>query len=177
MRPIILLSSVALASCGTVHDLPAKRIGGATLSLASGVPAGTAQLLAQGDQVTLAVAVTGISPGAHGIHLHTVGSCGRPDFTSAGAHLNPLGRKHGSLSAGGKHEGDLPNITIGAGGSGSLSAVLGGTPDQIRDWVFDDDGTAIVVHAAADDYMTDPAGNSGARIACGLFKPAQGPNP
>lgn len=161
--------SLTLSGCNTIADLPGQRIGGATLSLASGQPAGTAQLISAGNQVTLAVGLTGIAPGVHGIHLHTSGRCNGPDFTSAGGHLNPLGREHGSLSAGGKHAGDLPNVTIQPGRSGTLTAELEGTPDQIRDWLFDADGTAIVVHTGPDDYRTDPSGNSGARIACGVI--------
>ena len=161
-----------LTGCSTVADLPAERLGGATLLRTDGVPAGTAQILANGDTVTLAVGVTGIAAGAHGIHLHAVGSCARPDFASAGSHLNPLNRQHGSLAANGQHAGDLPNITIGSGGTGTLTADLAGTRQQVIDWLFDADGTAIVVHADPDDYRTDPSGNSGARIACGILKPA-----
>ena len=163
---------LALAGCSTVVDMPADRLGGAALTLASGQPAGTAQLIATADEVTLAVGLTGIAPGEHGIHLHTTGACNGPDFTSAGGHLNPLGRMHGSLSTGGKHAGDLPNVTIQTGGSGALTGALAGTPDQVRAWLFDGDGTAILVHADPDDYRTDPSGNSGARIACGVIKPA-----
>lgn len=168
---VLLAGATMLAGCSTVADLPSQRIGGATLTLASGYPAGTAQLVEVGDRTTLAVALTGIAPGVHGIHLHTAGQCTGPDFASAGGHLNPLGKRHGSLAADGKHEGDLPNITIQPGGSGALTADLQGTPDQVRAWLFDGDGTAIVVHADPDDYRTDPSGNSGARIACGVLRP------
>lgn len=163
---------LALGACSTVAGLPAERLAGATLLRADGVPAGTVQILATGQQVTLAAAVTGISPGSHGIHLHTTGSCTGPDFTSAGGHLNPLERAHGAANPAGKHAGDLPNIAVRSGGSGSLTAELDGTPAQVRGWLFDGDGTAVVVHADADDYRTDPSGNSGARIACGVLKPA-----
>ena len=168
----ILTGALALAGCSTVADMPGERLGSATLSLANGQPAGTAQIVRTGNAATLMVALTGIAPGEHGIHLHTVGACTGPDFTSAGGHLNPLGRKHGALSMQGKHAGDLPNITVKAGGSGAMTAELSGTPEQVRAWLFDGDGTAIVVHADADDYQTDPSGNSGARIACGVIRPA-----
>lgn len=158
-----------LAGCGTVADLPAEPIGGATLTLADGRPAGTARIEAAGRTVTLELGLSGVAPGTHGVHLHARGACTAPDFASAGGHLNPLGKRHGSLAAGGMHEGDLPNITVGPGGSGTLSADLAGTPDEVRAWLFDGDGTAIVVHAAPDDYRTDPAGNSGARVACGVI--------
>jgi Cu-Zn family superoxide dismutase len=153
-------------------DLPAQQIGSATLTLANGQPAGVARVFSTGEEVTLAVALTGVAPGVHGIHLHTTGQCNGPDFASAGGHLNPLGKHHGSLAEGGKHEGDLPNVTIQPGGSGALTAELSGTPEQVRGWLFDADGSAIVVHADPDDYKTDPSGNSGARIACGVIKPA-----
>lgn len=173
MRSIAFVAplAAALGACTTVADRAPERIGGGTLSLASGMPAGTAQIFAHGEAVTIAVAVTGVSQGVHGLHLHTVGACSRPDFASAGGHLNPLGRKHGTLSVDGRHAGDLPNITIGAGGNGTLTADIAGSPAQLRGWLFDADGAAIVIHADPDDYKTDPSGNSGARIACGVIKP------
>ncbi|MGN3974450.1 superoxide dismutase family protein [Tsuneonella sp. SYSU-LHT278] len=153
-----------------MSELPSERLGSATLLLASGVPAGTVQVLARGDEVTLVAGATGLAPGLHGFHLHTTGSCQRPDFSSAGGHLNPLGKEHGSLNADGRHLGDLPNLDVKAGGSGSLSAELPGTRAEILGWLFDTDGTAVVVHANADDYRTDPTGNAGGRIACGVLK-------
>lgn len=169
---LIAAGPLALAACSTVADLPGQRLGSATLSLPNGQPAGTAQVMAVGNTVTLAVGLTGVAPGVHGIHLHTTGACNGPDFANAGGHLNPLGRHHGSLSPDGMHAGDLPNVTIQPGGSGALTADLKGTPDEVRAWLFDGDGAAIVLHAGPDDYRTDPSGNSGARIACGVIKPA-----
>lgn len=167
----LFVVAVATAGCSTVAELPGTRIGSASLTLASGQPAGTAQIFAVGNRVTLTVGVAGIAPGAHGIHLHATGACRAPDFASAGGHLNPLARHHGSLAPDGAHAGDLPNLSVRAGGNGALTADLAGTPDQVRSWLFDADGAAIVVHADPDDYKSDPSGNSGARIACGVFKP------
>jgi Cu-Zn family superoxide dismutase len=164
--------TLPLAGCTTMTDLPAHQIGSAPLTLPNGQPAGVARIFAAGGTVTLAVGLTGIAPGVHGIHLHTTGQCNGPDFASAGGHLNPLGKHHGSLAPGGKHEGDLPNVTVQPGGSGALTAELSGSPDEVRAWLFDADGSAIVVHADPDDYKTDPSGNSGARIACGVIRPA-----
>jgi Cu-Zn family superoxide dismutase len=169
---ILALTALAAGGCTTVPDLPGERIGSATLTLPDGQPAGSVQIVAGGNRVTLAAGVTGIAPGVHGIHLHTTGACRAPDFASAGGHLNPLGRHHGTLAPDGAHAGDLPNLTVKAGGSGALTADLSGTPDQVRSWLFDADGAAIVVHADPDDYKSDPSGNSGARIACGVIKPA-----
>ena len=167
--PIALLS-LALPSCSTVADLPTERIASATLTLGNGIPAGNAQLLASGNRVTLAVAVTGLSEGSHGFHLHTTGECKRPDFQSAGGHLNPLNKEHGSLNPAGKHVGDLPNLEVGAGGTGSTTVDLEGSRAALEDWLFDADGTAIVVHAGPDDYRSDPAGDAGSRVACGVLK-------
>ncbi len=173
LRSIVpLFASALLISCSTVANLPTERIASATLTLGNGIPAGNAQLLASGDRVSLAVAVTGLAEGEHGFHLHTTGECKRPDFTSAGGHLNPLDKEHGSLNPDGKHIGDLPNLQVSAGGTGSATVDLEGSREALERWLFDADGTAIVVHAGADDYRSDPAGDAGPRVACGVLKRA-----
>ncbi|MBO9499853.1 MAG: superoxide dismutase family protein [Novosphingobium sp.] len=161
--------AAALAGCQTIDEAPNERLGQATLRLASGLPGGTAQLLASGSQVNISIAVVGLSPGVHGVHLHMTGSCEAPDFASAGGHLNPAGHQHGANNPAGPHLGDLPNITVGSAGTGTVSATLSGTRDEVLAQLFDGDGTAVVVHANADDYRTDPSGNSGGRIACGVL--------
>jgi Cu-Zn family superoxide dismutase len=112
----------------------------------------------------LIIDTTGLSPGSHGLHLHAAGRCEGPDFTSAGPHWNPTNRKHGSDNPDGPHLGDLPNLTIGADGRGSVTLAV--PPGFV-----DADGTAVVIHAAPDDNRTDPSGNSGARIACAALTP------
>lgn len=163
-------AALALSACSTVGDIPTQRVGEATLSRTNGVPAGTVQLLSNGSTVSLAVAVAGMSPGEHGFHLHTTGSCVAPDFKSAGGHLNPAGHTHGSLSEGGKHLGDMPNLTVGANGTGSADVDLEGRAGLVLEQIFDADGTAVVIHAGPDDYRSDPAGDAGPRIACGVLK-------
>lgn len=163
--------TVALAACQTVDEVPNARLGQATLQLASGLPGGTAQLLASGAEVTISIAVVGLSPGLHGVHLHTTGACDAPEFTSAGGHLNPGGRQHGTNNPAGAHLGDLPNVTVGGTGAGTVSATLPGSREAVLAQLFDADGTAIVVHANSDDYRTDPSGNAGGRIACGVLTP------
>lgn len=117
--------------------------------------------------VHLTVHVKGIAPGLHGIHVHAVGSCVGPAFTSAGGHYNPALRQHGHLNPLGFHAGDLPNLVVNAAGVGHLSA----TVEQFSlDALQDADGTALVIHANEDDYRTDPTGNSGGRIACGVLE-------
>ncbi|HEY6815353.1 MAG TPA: superoxide dismutase family protein [Croceibacterium sp.] len=161
--------AAALAGCQTVDEQPTARLGQATLKLASGLPAGNAQLLASGNEVNISIAALGISPGVHGVHLHTTGSCEAPEFTSAGGHLNPGGRQHGSANPAGSHLGDIPNLTAGSNGAGTVSVTLPGSRDEVLAQLFDADGTAVVIHAGADDYRTDPSGNSGGRIACGVL--------
>jgi Cu-Zn family superoxide dismutase len=163
------LFSLALAGCQTLEQLPTERAGSATLRTSNGVPAGTAQLLASGTGLSISVGLAGLTPGTHGIHLHTTGSCDAPDFQTAGGHLNPGVREHGAANPRGAHLGDLPNVAIGANGAGTVSATLLLPRAEALAAIFDADGTAIVVHEAADDNRTDPSGNSGKRIACGVF--------
>lgn len=174
MRRTLLfaLPLLVLTGCETIDELPTERVGQATLHLANGQPGGTAQLFAGSSQVTISVAAAGMTQGSHGIHLHMVGRCDAPEFTSAGGHLNPTMRQHGTENPAGAHLGDLPNLIVGASGTGTVTATLNGPREQVLAQIFDTDGTAVVVHAGPDDYRTDPSGNSGARIACGVLTPA-----
>jgi Cu-Zn family superoxide dismutase len=99
--------------------------------------------------------------------VHAVGRCDPPGFESAGPHWNPTGREHGSQNPRGQHLGDLPNLLVGADGEGSFDLGIAGADLRA---MLDTDGAALVIHAGADDYRTDPSGNSGARIACGVFE-------
>lgn len=167
---IVLAGGAAAATgCTTLADVPTSRVGQATLSFANGLPAGTAQLFRDGVGLRIAVATTGMAPGPHGFHLHTTGRCEAPGFVSAGGHLNPDGRKHGSQAPGGAHLGDLPNLEVHSSGSATATEAVAGGEAALAS-IFDGDGTAVVVHAAPDDYRTDPAGNAGDRIACGVFR-------
>ena len=117
--------------------------------------------------------LTGLPPGEHGIHFHAVGKCegGATAFSTAGAHYNPIGRQHGLNNSAGPHAGDAPNITVAADGTARTNF----TTDRVTltagsTALFDDDGSSIVIHAAADDQVSQPSGNSGARIACGTVR-------
>ena len=123
--------------------------------------------MAGGLRITATAA--GLPPGPHGFHVHTTGKCDAPGFTTAGGHLNPMGKMHGTDNPMGSHLGDLPNLIVRADGTASLSRRLSGDAATLTSALFDADGTAIVVHAGPDDYKTDPSGNSGARIACGVL--------
>jgi Cu-Zn family superoxide dismutase len=107
--------------------------------------------------------------GAHAFHIHTVGKC-EPPFKSAAGHFNPFGKKHGIMNPEGKHAGDLPNVHIGADGNLKLEVLANEvTLGKGVNSLFDADGSAIVIHAGPDDYKSDPAGNAGPRIACGVI--------
>jgi Cu-Zn family superoxide dismutase len=109
------------------------------------------------------------------VHLHQTGRCDAPDFASAGPHWNPTSHQHGRLNPQGPHLGDLPNLQVAANGSGRIDFVVpvpAGTAAGANP-LLDADGTALVIHAAADDLWTDPSGNSGARIACGVLTPVR----
>ena len=173
----LLAATTALGGCmmegtpksGGMAGMTMAPPASATIASAAGVVMGTATLTPAGDGIRLVVDAKGLPPGVHGIHIHTVGRCEGPDFTSAGAHWNPTAMKHGTNAPGGPHMGDLPNITIGADGTGHLDAMLKGTLTGGATPLMDADGAAVVIHATADDYMTDPSGNSGGRIACGVI--------
>lgn len=132
---------------------------------------GHATFTQQEDRVRVEVVATNLPSGSHGIHVHEVGSCVPPDFQSAGAHFNPTNAEHGLANPQGPHAGDLPNLEVGPDGAGRLVAVS----DRITispgpHSLFDADGSSLVVHAMEDDQRADPAGNSGARIACGVIQ-------
>ncbi|MGA2389637.1 MAG: superoxide dismutase family protein [Candidatus Sulfotelmatobacter sp.] len=138
---------------------------------AQGQKIGTARFLAAKSGVKIEVNVSQLSPGTHGIHIHNIGKCEGPDFTSAGPHLNPEAKHHGKDNPEGPHAGDLLNIEVKPDGTGKATlhdAMV--TLGEGTNSLFHDGGTAIVIHAKEDDYKTDPAGNSGPRIACGVIQ-------
>ena len=136
---------------------------------AQGQKIGIAQIEASGSGVRINVDVSHLPPGLHGIHIHNVGKCDGPSFITAGPHLNPTAKKHGKDNPEGPHAGDLLNLEVNDDGVAKASLMdpnvtLGDGPNSL----FHQGGTSVVIHATADDYKTDPAGNSGARIACGV---------
>jgi Cu-Zn family superoxide dismutase len=140
---------------------------------ASGQSLGIAQLTQVGNVVRILLDAKGMTPGLHAVHIHDVGKCDPPDFNSAGPHFNPTNKQHGALNPQGSHAGDLPNLNVAADGTGRLETAT----EQITlgsgaTSVWDTDGSALVIHAAPDDFKTDPTGNAGARVACGVVTKA-----
>src|SRR5947208_3134508 len=174
MRAALGLAAGALLLAGsmTASAQPIVGAGGvADVSMANGTAVGSATFTQEAGGVRIKGQFKGLPPGQHGIHVHAVGKCDAPDFMTAGGHFNPTSHQHGLNNPQGAHAGDMPNLTVGPDGTGTINALLkdvsvsGGAGD-----LFGPDGTALVIHAMRDDEMTDPAGNSGARIACGLIR-------
>jgi Cu-Zn family superoxide dismutase len=158
------------------RDSGADRFGstpGATAELknAKGETVGTAAFTEVRDGIRVAVRVNGISPGQHGLHIHETGSCVAPDFKSAGEHFNPTKHQHGAPGSPTSHAGDLGNIKVGNDGNGNSEVTRKDLTLKIsNNSLLREGGTAIVLHAQADDLKSDPAGNSGDRIACGEIR-------
>jgi Cu-Zn family superoxide dismutase len=169
---LALVVAVSVTACRPASRGTVIRSATAEMRSASGVRHGILTLERSPAGVRIDGALTGVPPGTHGIHFHQVGQCDPPDFETAGAHLNPAGMEHGLQNPRGPHAGDLPNVTANSAGQmvvdiATIRVTLDADP---RVGLFDSDGTALVIHANADDQRTDPSGNSGARIACGVVR-------
>ncbi len=194
-RSMPVLALAALAACGgggaetggavdttSVAPLPADTLGTDTGTLATsgtGAPVdvalrdaqgrdlGSVTLVESGQGIRVSGHLRGLPPGEHAIHLHATGRC-EPPFESAGPHWNPTTQQHGTQNPQGPHLGDMPNLTVGADSTATVQQVTPGGTLRGQNALLDADGAAVVVHAGPDDDRTDPSGNSGARIACGV---------
>src|SRR5215475_3946814 len=146
---------------------PSKTV---TLQNGQGKNVGTATLQQSAVGVAIKLNVHDLTPGDHGIHIHQAAKCDGPDFKSAGPHFNPDAKKHGLDNPDGPHAGDIPNFIVDASGKSKATVLAKGvTLGDGANSVFTGGGTALVIHAKADDGKTDPSGNSGDRIACGVI--------
>jgi len=161
------LATAACSNGGRIGDAkPGGQVLAAPMRTADGTDVGRATAREVEGGIRFTADVKGLPPGTHGLHVHTTGRCEPPDFQTAGPHWNPSGAKHGTNNPQGPHLGDLPNIIVGNDGRGTAALTM---PGATLAGLMDADGAAMIVHAAADDLQTDPSGNSGGRIACGVF--------
>ena len=165
-RSIALATGIAFAAPALAMQTATTRFVGA-----NGEDHGSATLTQTPSGVLIKATLSGLPPGEKGFHVHGVGEC-TPPFSSAGGHFNPDGRKHGLMSPGGPHAGDMPNIHIGASGElkvdvlNTFVTLEEGKPNSL----IGGKGTALMIHAKHDDHASDPAGEAGARIACGVIR-------
>lgn len=165
--------ALAMAGCASPEKEARYMASGnraqADLKTPTGEKVGTAIAEEVDGAIRVMVEVHGLAEGVHGTHVHTTGKCEGPDFASAGGHWNPTTHQHGKDNPMGPHAGDMPNLSVGADGRDKTIFTL---PSGTYAGLLEGDGSALVVHAGPDDYKTDPSGNSGGRIACGVFQAA-----
>lgn len=166
-RTALVSTLAALAACGTITVRGQSLV--ADLAPTTGNNAkGSVSFEQKGDKVLVDARVSGLPPGKHGFHIHEQGDCGSGDGMSAGGHFNPTAKPHGNPDAPDHHAGDMPALAADAAGNAALRAEL--APMSVGSGVTDIVGKAVIVHKDGDDYATQPTGNAGARVACGVIR-------
>ncbi len=169
--PLLLIPAISsCAATQTARTAEVSEVITADLARADGSWAGVATISKRSDGVFLSLAGEAPAAGTFGMHIHAVGKCQGPEFTTAGPHWNPSMKQHGRENPMGTHNGDLPNVVAGADKKLTLEQRLDDIILEGAGGILDADGGALVIHEKADDYKTDPSGNSGKRIICGIFK-------
>lgn len=171
LLPVLIIPT--LASCSTIQlnkTAEVSEVVTADLARADGNWAGVATISRRSDGVFLSLSAEAPAAGTYGMHLHAIGKCQGPDFTSAGPHWNPAMKQHGRNNPMGAHDGDLPNVDAAADRKITLEYKLTDIMLSGPSGLLDADGGSLVIHEKADDYKTDPSGDSGKRIICGVFK-------
>ena len=174
MKTRLLAVATALLFASALHAQTAAKSAHADLVNAEGKSIGTATLVPMGGGVHITATLSHLPPGTHALHIHAAGKCEAPGFTTAGPHFNPENKQHGTENPMGAHAGDLPNFDVGKDSTAHLSVMASHvTLGAGENSLFHSGGTALVIHEKADDNKTDPAGNAGARIACGVIVASQ----
>jgi len=172
MRLSLPILSAAFLVSAAIPSPAAAQTAHADIVNAQGATIGHAKFTAASDGVKISVTVSQLTPGEHGIHIHNVGKCDGPAFTTAGGHFNPTNAHHGIHNGQDPHPhvGDLPNLAVSEKGTGKLNfTAAGATISEGPNSLFHEGGTSLIIHAKPDDLMSDPSGNSGDRIACGVI--------
>lgn len=170
MRSLLLLGVAAvLAGCASTSDEKAPLSAEAILKDKDGKQVGSATFIETTEGVRIALTGYRLPPGGHGVHIHAVGRCEPPEFTTAGAHFNPGNKQHGRANPAGPHAGDLPNLVVAGSGEGGFDVTTKAVTLRAGATSLLDKPLSLVVHANPDDDKTDPTGNSGGRIACGVI--------
>jgi Cu-Zn family superoxide dismutase len=167
IKATLVLAAALAAGPALAQEVTAT----ASLKGTDGQDFGTVSFAETPAGVLITAELKGLPPGVHGFHLHEKGAC-TPDFKAAGGHFNPTGAEHGFMAEGGPHAGDMPNIHVPDSGSLTIEVLdpYISLKEGMEETLFDDDGTAVVIHAGADDYTSQPSGDAGDRIACGVVE-------